>query len=112
MDTFAGTCRKNLVAIAGAYAKATRTSLEQVSKRFYGNRGFLRAFKAGERSVSIDKLDEMVAAFIETWPEGADWPQLRAVVIARPAPRRKSVPRKVSEGSGARAANHLPGPHE
>lgn len=90
----AKTCRHNLLAIARAYAQAAGVSLGTVSKNFYGNRTFLADFRAGKTSVSVDKLDEMLAKFASEWPAGARWPMLRAVLVRGPA--KKIVPKPVA----------------
>lgn len=82
--TIAKEMRSNVLAIAAAYRKATGLSLATVSARFYGNAGFLSEFKAGRQTVSIDKLDEMVAKFRREWPENGKWPELAAVLFERP----------------------------
>lgn len=85
----AQTCRDNLLAIAGAYAKATGSSLPYVSRKFYGNVTFLDEFKSGDATISLKKFDLMVAEFRKNWPKGVDWPHLRAAMIARPRRRAK-----------------------
>ena len=83
----AQTARENLTKLAAAYAKATGTTMVQVSKKFYGNQGFFEGLNAKNPkdrvSVSIDKFDEMVEKFREKWPETAEWPLLNAMVIPR-----------------------------
>lgn len=91
---FAQTCRDNLLALASAYAKARGIQLDSVSKRFYGNRAFLRDLKAKTVTVSIDKFDAVVAKLLAAWPENAEWPTLRAAIIYRP--ERKVIPRTIS----------------
>jgi hypothetical protein len=83
------TLKKNLLAIAAAYARATGATPGQMSFRFYGNTLFFDEFKRGKRSISLDKFDEMVAQFAAEWPDGAQWPDLPPAVITR----RKSVNR-------------------
>lgn len=79
-------CRENLIAVADAYARARKKpmTLAQVSRKFYGSSAFLDEFKRGEKSITIDKLDDMLAAFRAEWPENGAWPVLRAVVVERP----------------------------
>ena len=77
------TCRTNLLILAGTYAKANRMSLSQVSTRAYGSAYFLQKFKEGKVSISLAKLDEMIAWFRENWPPNADWPMLRAIFMDR-----------------------------
>lgn len=82
--------RNNILTIAAAYRKATGLSLATVSARFYGNAGFLSEFKAGRQTISIDKLEEMVAKFRAEWPKDAIWPYLNAMFLDRaPAKRRQ-----------------------
>ncbi len=77
------TVKKNILAIVSAYRKATGASLSEVSKRFYGNSNFFEQFKAGGHSISVKKLDEMVAKFQAEWPEGAEWPYLSVIFMDR-----------------------------
>lgn len=86
-------CRKAVMTLAAAYRRATGATLEQASRKFYGNRSFLAAYKAGDQSLSIDKFDEMITRLAAEWPEGADWP-LRPIVIRPPKPTiGKIIPR-------------------
>lgn len=83
-------CRDNLRALVREYRKKTGLSLSQVSKRYYGNAGFLEAFLAGKQSMSLNKFDQVFQGLAADWPEEADWPQMRAVVPRRP--EKKSFP--------------------
>ena len=89
---FADVCRKNLQAIVAAYRQATGLSVSVVSARFYGNAGFLPAFFAGTKTVSLDKFDDMIGHLRTEWPKNADWPVTRAAIL--PRPRKKIVHRK------------------
>jgi hypothetical protein len=82
--TIAQTCRDNLRTIIASYRKATGASLSAVSKNFYGNAGFLESFLAGRQSMSIGKFEEVVQQLRDEWPEDAQWPPTRAIVIPRP----------------------------
>ena len=75
--------RDNLLAIAAAYHKATGKSLTQVSHEFYGNGDFFAKLRRGEQSISVKKLEEMVAAFRADWPKEARWPATRPVMMGR-----------------------------
>ena len=77
-------CRDNLLILATIYAKANGLPLDKVSKRFYGQNGFLRSFKAGKVSLSLRKFDEIVDKFRADWPADTPWPSLRAAIIERP----------------------------
>lgn len=77
-------CRTNIRAILAAYRKATGLSLTTVSTRFYGNAGFLSAFLAGKRSMSLKKFDEVVDGIRADWPAEAEWPSVRAIILPRP----------------------------
>lgn len=81
--------RKNLLAVVSAYRKATGASDSEVSKRFYGNVSFIDKFRSGDHSISVDKLDAMIADFRAKWPEGAEWPMLRPIFMDRQAQARK-----------------------
>lgn len=76
----------NLVLIAQSYAKAKRITLAGVGHRFYGNAKFFAELKAGERSISIKKYEEMIDAIRADWPEKAAWPFTRALIIERHRP--------------------------
>lgn len=79
------TCRANLLKLVAAYRARTKEPLPVVSKKFYGNRAFLAAFKKGDKSITIDKLETMTEALRAHWPEGLPWPEL-APVPPPPAP--------------------------
>lgn len=73
---FAAVCRKNLLKIATAYAKAAKVSLKTVSSRAYGNPQFFDKLRSGEQSVSIKIVDELLEWFRANWPATGDWPFL------------------------------------
>ena len=75
--------REHILAIAAAYGKARRLSRSQVSKLCYGRGNFLDGLRRGEQCPSPVKIDQMLKWFRENWPENADWPFLRAIVITR-----------------------------
>lgn len=75
------TARKNLLKLAREYCRVTGNSLATVSGKFHGNQAFFAEFKAGSRTVTLSKLDEIVQAFHEGWPEGAKWPELEPLVM-------------------------------
>lgn len=92
--------RANILALATAYADATGMTVDQISKKFYGRTDFIGSFVVRKASISVDKLDAIIAKFEANWPEGAPWPQLHDVTVNRrtpPASTGKSVPR----GAGA-----------
>jgi hypothetical protein len=75
------TARQNLLAIAAAYGRAEKLSLSQVSKRCYGNAGFLDKFRKGEQTVSLEKMDEMLRWFSVNWPAEVRVPFLPALFM-------------------------------
>lgn len=75
--------KENLLAIADAYAKATGFSIATISRQFHGNQAFLGDFKKGERSITVSKMEEMLAAFRAGWPPGAKWPPTRPIRMGR-----------------------------
>lgn len=77
-------CRDNLIAAAKVYAKATGSTLDQISARFYGNRIFLRDFQRGKKTISVKQFDKMWEQLLANWPEGTDFPFMRSVVFPRP----------------------------
>jgi hypothetical protein len=80
---FKDVIKDNLLAIVSAYRKATGKSLTTVSKEFYGRGDFFDAFKRGEHTISIDRLDSMIDKFRSEWPEGQVWPATRSVLMTR-----------------------------
>lgn len=91
---FAASARANLLTLATAYGRANNLTIEQVSKRLYGNIGFIRGFVGGEQSVSFDKFDRMVDEFKKNWPPDLDWPWLhQGAAKYRPPSTRKFIPR-------------------
>ncbi len=76
--------RSNLLALARCFAKATRTSLPAVSRRFYGNVGFFGSFAKKKTSITIDKYIAVVEAIRGAWPPEAEWPYLRPYIIEPP----------------------------
>jgi hypothetical protein len=80
---FQDTIIDNLLAIVGAYRKATGKSLTSISKEFYGRGDFFAELRKGKHTVSIDKLDAMLDNFRAKWPEDAMWPSTRTVLMTR-----------------------------
>jgi hypothetical protein len=76
--------RKNLVAIAKAYAKGHGLSLSAVSRQIYGKADFLRDFDAGTVSMSWRNFWRAWDEMVETWPPKTDWPFLPAITFERP----------------------------
>ena len=74
---------KNLLLIVGAYQKATGKSLSTISKQFYGRGDFLEKLKAGEHSISIDRLSSLLDQLRAEWPEGTPWPLTRPVFMTQ-----------------------------
>jgi hypothetical protein len=88
------TMTANLVLIARAYAKGKRTTLAAVARKFYGNPRLFDELQTRrkpteddprrwERSISVQKYEEIVEAMRADWPDGALWPLTRAVIIER-----------------------------
>lgn len=75
--------RDNLLAIVAAYMDATGKSLSQVSKEFYGSSDFFEKLRRGEHSITVKRLDVMIAKFRRKWPRKADWPFVSAVWMTR-----------------------------
>jgi hypothetical protein len=78
---FEKTIRETLAAIVKAYGRATRLSNGQISKKCYGNAVFLDDFFAGRQSMSVRKMDAVLTWFGANWPDGADRPTPRAVMM-------------------------------
>lgn len=68
--------KTNFLVLAEAYAKAKGSTLGAVSYRFYGHALFLEDFKRGKCSVSLRKLDLMLAKIIADWPQETARPRL------------------------------------
>jgi hypothetical protein len=75
--------RDNLWAIAAAYAKATGRSMAAISKEFYGRGNFLKNVKAGKHSLSVPQVDRILGKFRRKWPDDAQWPLTRAIMMDR-----------------------------
>lgn len=84
---FRKTVVQNLLLIVGAYQKATGRSLSTISKQFYGRGDFLEKLKAGEHSISIDRLSALIEQLRAEWPDNAIWPMTRPVFMTR-APKK------------------------
>lgn len=82
--SIAKTCRRNLLAIAKAYAKATGLSLKQIGHKFYGRSSFFGELQREERSISLDKFDELVESMRGQWPTKAKWPDTVPAIIDPP----------------------------
>ncbi len=80
--------RENVKLIVGAYRRATKMSVNAVSKRFYGHHTRLAEFLKGESSMSVHTLDAMLETIAAEWPENAEWPLCRAIIIPRPAKKK------------------------
>jgi hypothetical protein len=80
---FAETCRKNILALADAYRRATGEGEATMSGWAYGNGTFFREFSRRKRSVSVDKYGEILAKFAEKWPKNAPWPDLQPVHFSK-----------------------------
>ena len=99
--------RKALIELAVTFGRHERLSLEQLSSRFYGNTGFFRGFRAGKKTVSLEKYDEMVVAMREAWPSGQSWPLKRiSVDLGSEIASRASNQRKRSRYGKARGRRH------
>lgn len=75
--------RDNLLAIAAAYRRATGRSLSAVSKEFFGRGNFLLNIKAGKHSLSVPQVDRVLKKFRAKWPDDAQWPMTRAIMMDR-----------------------------
>lgn len=75
--------KQNLLAIADAFCAATGRTMTGISKEFYGKKDFFEKLRADETTVSIKKVDEIVAAFRGRWPDGTPWPETRTVTMNR-----------------------------
>jgi len=80
---FAEICRKNILALAEAYAEAVDTGLPTVSMRAYGNGTFLREFAARRRSISVDAYGNMLVKIHNIWPDNVPWPDLEPIYFTR-----------------------------
>lgn len=92
----AKTARKNLLAIARAYANATGTTIPAVSRKFYGKSGFLTDFSAGRQSITLSKMEEIIREFGKKWPNGLAWPDTAAISMGHPG---KKIPVETIPGS-------------
>lgn len=72
-------CKRRLMSLARAFAKAEDIPLVTVSRRVHGAAHFLESFERGEVTVTLSKYDEMVTTFRRSWPKGIKWPVRRNV---------------------------------
>lgn len=101
----AKTCRDNLAVLIRAYRAGTGASMSAVSKRHYGNGGFLTSYLAGVQSMSIEKYEAVVEGIRSAWPPDTAWPSLRAIILQRPDPETaENATRKKVAASVAAAA--------
>ena len=77
----ARTVRQNVVTLTNAFAKASGMSRSEVNRHFYGRGNFLTEFASGKQSISIDKLDRVIAKFRKEWPKGHKFPVLTPVFM-------------------------------
>lgn len=75
-ETFEETSRRNLVAVAKAFARASGLSISTVGKKFHGKHTFFVQFERGEVSVTLPKIEEMLRSFGREWPDDAPRPRL------------------------------------
>ncbi len=80
---FSEVSRRNILRLAEAYGAATGRSLNSLSLRFYSNGTFFRELKARRRSVSVDKMGEILADFANSWPKGVPWPDLEPIYFSK-----------------------------
>jgi hypothetical protein len=100
--TFAEATRENIRLIVDAYREATGASLSAVSKRFYGNASFLKAFLDGEKnSMSIDRLGHMLDEIRSEWPDGVRWPACKPIQMSGPARKRSGENNSVESATCA-----------
>lgn len=69
------TCRQYLLALARTYARKNGLALATVARRFHGTESFFTDFSKGKRSITLRKLDEMIAEFRAQWPDDLKWPE-------------------------------------
>lgn len=75
--------RYNLLAIVGAWCRATGKSESAASREFYGNNDFFAQLRTGEHTISVKQLDKMLNKFRRRWPKDADWPWTRALFMGQ-----------------------------
>lgn len=90
----AKTCRENLGALVRAFRASTGMSMSAVSKKYYGNGGFLASYLAGRQSMSLEKYETVVNKIRADWPSDARWPVTRTIVLR--APDKKVFPNLVA----------------
>ena len=83
--TISTALRENMLMLAKAYARGTKSTLSATSKKFYGNTTFFKQLGATGKnkrvSVSIDKYSEIIEQMRREWPPGVDWPVTLAMII-------------------------------
>lgn len=82
---------KNLKILVKAYGRATGQSQVAISKKLYKGAHFLNRLFAGEQSVSLHKLDEMLTTLVDEWPEGEPFPICEVIVIRGPKVKKTTL---------------------
>ncbi len=80
---FTEVCRRNTLALAQAYKLATGKSLTTISMRYYGNGTFFRELENRRRSISVERLGDMLTDFALNWPADVPWPELEPLYFSQ-----------------------------
>ena len=80
---YAEITRRNLIKVTDTYGRAMGWSPSTVSLRFYGNATFLREFENRRRSISVERMGRLLAAFANKWPNNLYWPDLEPIHFSK-----------------------------
>lgn len=78
--------RANISALIDGFTAGTGLSQAAASHKLYGNSSFFEQFRGGKQSISVKKLDDLIAAFRANWPAASEWPRLRPMLMPDKAP--------------------------
>jgi len=84
----AETARANISALIDGFTAGTGLSEAAASHKLYGNSSFFEHFRSGKQSISLKKLDDLIAAFRANWPAESEWPPLKPMILPSKAPSR------------------------
>lgn len=76
-ETIAQVARDNLCILIDRFLQGSGMAESYASHKLYGNSNFFAEFRRGKKSITVQKLHELVEEFRQNWPAGSDWPDLR-----------------------------------
>lgn len=82
--------RSNILAVAAAYAKHRDLKLSTLSTYCHGDAPFLQKMKDGG-GLTARKYDEVMAWFLENWPDDLAWPATVVILSSPGKVRRRGI---------------------